>query len=58
MNNPKNYNVKTWLPEFPNEFLSDYHVYVGKKKNRNTNTQKWVIEKGELSCVYTLVLGL
>ena len=32
MNNPKNYNVKTWLPEFPNEFLSDYHVYVGKKK--------------------------
>ena len=58
MNNPKNYKAKTWLPEFPNEFLSDYHVYVGKKRIKTPTHRKWVIEKGELSCVYTLVLGL
>jgi hypothetical protein len=58
MNNPKNYNAKIWLNTFPNEFLSDYGIYVGKKRIKIPIDKKWVVESSELKQVYTLIIGL
>jgi hypothetical protein len=58
LDNPKNYNAKIWLPEFPASLFSKITIYYGKKKLPLQLDLIWKAEQLHLKMIYTLEIKI
>jgi hypothetical protein len=54
MDNPKNYNAQTWLPEFPTSLFSKINILYGNKKIPLQLDHTWKVEQQDQKIIYTL----